>query len=323
MSDTDGWWQASDGEWYPPEMHPRRANERPASRPTPAQYLVDAPDVRMEVSPDDRTARIALNRKRARRRALRTIGFGTIGLVVVIAVLGSIADSDDDPVDDTTGAPAAAAAPQAVGDVVIEDQPGAPTTVPAPTLAPTGAAGDADEVDDVTACALVDSQTVSIDLTNDSSDTSSYAIDINYLDAAGQRIADETFYVNHVRTNEHAIARSYAFAAKDAASCEIAEVERISAASPDDLAEVACAITGVDVLGDIQTRFTATNGSSGLSDYLISASLVRDGVRIGTADAAIENVAPGASAPGDGFTTVDGPAEGVTCEPVYVQRMAS
>jgi hypothetical protein len=148
-------------------------------------------------------------------------------------------------------------------------------------------------------------------------------IDVNYLDAAGQRIADETFFLNHVRPDERATDAHFAFNAGDATSCEIAEVDRLSAQSPDDVNEVTCEVTGVDVIGDISAALTATNGSSELSDYLISATLMRDGVRIGTVDAVIENVQPGQSAPGEGLSIVDGPADGVTCEVVHVERTAS
>lgn len=186
-----------------------------------------------------------------------------------------------------------------------------------------GPAGDDDEVDDVGACTLVDSETITLEVLNNSSEMSSYIIDVNYLDGADQRIADETMFVNHVRPDERAVEQSYAFGASGAASCVVAEVDRISSPSPDDTAEVTCQVNGVDGLGDIAVTLEASNGSSELSDYLISGSLVKDGTRMGTVDAVIENVPAGGSAPGDGFTTADGPADGVVCEVVYVERTSS
>lgn len=115
---------------------------------------------------------------------------------------------------------------------------------------------------------------------------------------------------------------AFAFSATGASGCEIAEVDRVSAESPDDVSEVTCEVTGVDALGDISTSLVATNGSSELSDYLITAALVRD-VRIGTVNAVIENVPPGESAPGAGLSLVDGPADGVSCAVIYVQRTSS
>lgn len=147
-------------------------------------------------------------------------------------------------------------------------------------------------------------------------------IDVVYRDEAGQRLADEPFFINHVRSGENVVERQSAFS-RAGTICAILEVERISAESPDDVAEVTCEVTGVDAIGDIAVRFVATNGSSGVSDYLINAALIRDGLRVGTAFGSVENVAPGESAPTGGFSWADGPADGVTCETVHVQRMAS
>lgn len=243
-----------------------------------------------------------------------------LGAVVAGAVIASREDDTDDNAasptqptasSGTTGAPAAAVV--ATG-VPPEEQAAA---------AEPAAAGDSDEVDDVAPCALVNAETVTLDITNDSADMSNYIVDVNYLDGAGQRVADETFFVDHVRPNERAIDTTYASAASGAASCVIAEVDRMSGASPDDTTEVTCEMAGVDPIGDLAVTLTATNGSSGISDYLIAGAFMRDGVRIGTVDAVIENVPPGQSAPGTGLTTTDGPADGVTCDVVYVERTAS
>jgi hypothetical protein len=232
---------------------------------------------------------------------------GIIALIAVIAALAGGSDDDDDEPpaaspDGTTGG-SVAAAPVA--------------------SAAAGAAGAGDEVDDVGPCTLVDSDTVGLDVTNNSSEQSSYLIDVNFLDDAGQRIADETLVLNYLRPDEHAVEEHTVFNAEGAASCEIAEVDRISAQSPDDVTEVTCEVTGTDAIGQIATSMTATNNSSELSDYSIDATLVRDGVRIGSVFAFIENVQPGSSAPGDGLSVVNGPADGVTCEVVHVSRTSS
>jgi hypothetical protein len=230
------------------------------------------------------------------------------GIIAVIAVVASIAGNSDDD-DPTEVLPDEGASEAAVGAT----QPSAAG----------GAAGAGDEIDDVGPCTLADSETVALDVTNNSSEQSSYVVDVNYLDAAGQRVADETFFLNYLRPGEHAIEDSTAFNAGGASTCEIAEVDRFAAPSSDDVAEVTCEVTGVDAIGDIATSLTATNNSSELSDYLISGSLIRDGVRIGTVTAGIENVQPGGSAPGEGFSVVDGPADGVACEIVAVERTSS
>ena len=187
-----------------------------------------------------------------------------------------------------------------------------------------GAAGAADEVDDVGGCTLVDPERMTLEVTNNSSRQSTYIIDVNFLDDDdGARVGDETFFVNFVRPDERVREEHFVFDSAGGDTCEIAEVQRFAAETADDLAEVTCVITGVDPLGDIATAYTATNGSSELSDYVITSSLVRDGERIGTSHAVIENVRPGQQAPGDGFSIAAGPADGVVCEPVHVQRTSS
>ena len=195
------------------------------------------------------------------------------------------------------------------------------SSAPASSTPPAAIGGT--PADDVTGCSIVDENTVLIALTNNSSKTSSYFIDINYLDGAGQRIADESSIFNYVRAGEKVLEETYAFKAKGAATCEIAKVRRLAAESTDDIAEVTCEIKGVNVLKSIDVALTATNGSSKTSDYLVTATLTRDGVRVGTAFGTVKNVTPGSSAPGDAFTTTDGPADGVTCDVVDVTRTAS
>ena len=197
---------------------------------------------------------------------------------------------------------------------------------PTPPATPNGGpvvGGAADEIDDVAPCTLIDSETVLLDVTNNSSEQSSYIIDVNYLDETGQRVGDEPFFVNYVRPGERALEPTFVFDTGGGSACEIAEVDRISAESTGNLAEVTCEVTGVDFGEDIATALTVTNSSSELSDYFVTGTLVRDGVRVGTVSGFIENVQPGASAPGEGFSTVDGPAEGVTCEVVNVDRTSS
>ena len=251
-----------------------------------------------------------------------------LGALVVIGIIAAIAgagasdddDADDDAAGDGTEAPAT--------EVPGTEAPG--TEVPGTEVPATEAAGGEDEsasseasgesgeVSDVGPCTMVDAETVLLDVTNNSSEQSSYIIDVNYLDENGERVGDESFFINYIRPGEHALEESFALSTAGGATCEVAEVERFSAESPDDVAEVTCEVTGVDVLDDISTALTATNSSSELSDYLITAALVRDGTRIGTVTAVIENIDAGESAPGEGFSTVNGPADGVTCEVVYV-----
>ena len=184
-------------------------------------------------------------------------------------------------------------------------------------------AAGGDEAKDVAGCSIVDEFTVAFDLTNNSSEQSSYIIDANYLNATGERIGDGPFFINHVRAGERATEDSFGSVPDGAETCEVAEVERFAAGSPDDVSEVTCETKGEDFVGDVATELVATNNSSGLSDYLISFSLMRDGVRVGSGFATIDNVRSGQSAPTEGFSSLDGPADGVLCEVVHVERVQS
>ena len=186
-----------------------------------------------------------------------------------------------------------------------------------------GTATGGAEANDVGPCVVVDDDAIELDVTNNSSKQSTYVVDVNFLDANGQRVADESFFISDLRPGERAVEESFAFSLEGAASCEIAEVERFASESPDDTSEVTCEVTGLDFADDVEAGLVATNGSSGLSDYSINFAIIRDGVRVGTGFSTIENVRAGESAPGDGLTFVPGPAEGATCEVIKVSRTAS
>lgn len=251
------------------------------------------------------------------------------------------ADEDDDGIDedepaDTEAGVATATPPDAAEVTPVESQPAATETEPGepadtgpadtdagnpePGAAP---AGESDEIDDVGPCEFVDAETIVLDITNDSSEQSSYLIDVNFLDDGGQRLGDETFFVNYLRAGERTTEPQFVLDSSGGVACEVAEVDRFASVSDGDVGEVTCEITGLDFLDDIETAFTASNGSSELSDYFVTAALVRDGVRVGTSFGSIENVKPGESAPGDGFSTTDGPVDGVSCEIVNVLRTSS
>ena len=262
---------------------------------------------------------------------------GLIAVVALVAVVGNAVDKAASEVEESDPAttepfeeepaleteelePAVTDSSEVQPTVVVEElEP--EVTEPVASGDPAPAAGS--EAEDVGPCEIVDENTVKVDVTNNSSKQSSYFIDVNYLNDAGERIADDTFFVNYVRPGERAVENSFAVVEAGAASCQVAEVERFAAESADDIGEATCEVTGLDFIDDIETELVVSNGSSGLSDYFIDFALVRDGVRVGTGFASIENVQPGQSAPGDGFTSTDGPVEGTTCDVVHVQRIAS
>lgn len=264
--------------------------------------------------------------------ALAIVGvLGILGLIAVVALVVLAADSVDEALDEAAAELEAEEEEPIVSDAreeaVLEEEAEEPEVVDEPLEDPAveevdgPAAGD--EALDVSSCAIVDEFTVSFDVTNNSSKQSSYIIDANYLDEAGTRIGDEPFFMNYIRPGERAVEGSFGSVPENAASCEVAEVERFAAESTGDLSEVTCEVVGLDFADDIDTELIATNGSSGLSDYVINFAVIRDGLRVGSGFGSIENVKAGESAPSQGFSTVDGPTDGVTCEVVEVTRVAS
>lgn len=248
---------------------------------------------------------------------------GCAALVVVAAVAG----------DDSSDADAPAAS--------VTTERSASTTTTGSESAPSNGADDAsndesdgddepaepepagDEADDIQGCTVVDDRNIRIELTNNSSKTSSYWLDVALRDDSGRRVGDDTTFITHVRSGEQVSELGFVFDMAGGTECEVIEVNRTAAESPDDLGEVICTVSGEDSLGDIDAEVVATNGSSKTSTYSVTAALVRDGVRIGNGSAVIENVAVGESAPEDLLTTTDGPADGVSCEVVHVERTFS
>lgn len=182
-----------------------------------------------------------------------------------------------------------------------------------------------EEIDDVVSCERKDSETIVLELVNNSPKTSSYILTIGFFDEAGTRLADESTFVNYLRPGERTIEEQFMFE-EQGTSCEVLDAERFAAESIEsELAEVsACEIgDSPDVLGSIQASVAATNGTPETSDYSIDVAFVdAEGVRRGTGSAYVESVRSGETAPTDIFTDLDY-AEGYSCEVVAVTRNAS
>ncbi|MFT7650682.1 MAG: hypothetical protein ACI8Y4_005456 [Candidatus Poriferisodalaceae bacterium] len=296
VSQGDGWWQASDGKWYPPQEQPAVA---PPPPPTPTA---------MAAPPE-------ADKKKPlwRRRWFLVI----LALVVIVVIAGIASSSSEDESDDAgsnnsdsqeTSQDDATSAPDTDDDAAPSEE----TTTVAPTS----------EADDVIGCRIVDDNNVELEVMNNSSKTSSYFITTVYRDDAGTRLGDEVHIVSNLRSGERTIESAFGFSVEGAA-CEAADVDRFSAESDDDELDdaVSCTITGTDVLGDLTAEVVVANDSSQTSNYLLEVAFVRaDGVRVGTGSALINAVAQGETAPGDVFTTVK--TEAATCALVSVQRIA-
>ena len=94
MSDSSqgpGWWQASDGKWYPPEQHPQAASTLPppTQRPVPQAPITPPPAITPFGSPGGRS-------KRSWWRRWWVIAIGVVIAVAVVA--GIVGDKDQDDV---------------------------------------------------------------------------------------------------------------------------------------------------------------------------------------------------------------------------------
>jgi flagellar basal body-associated protein FliL len=202
------------------------------------------------------------------------------------------------------------------------------TVSPAETIDTTTAETDlevvgGDEALDAGVCTRLDSETMTIAVTNNSPKTSSYFLTVGYFDA-GQRVADSTELLNHLRPGEQSLETFILFDVP-AGDCEVIEVERFASESaPGEMAELSpCEVADANVLGHMTATVTATNGTPETSNYSVEVAFVNsEGVRVGNGFAFIEAVRAGESAPSEIFSVLD-EQPGLTCDVVAVIRNAS
>jgi len=180
------------------------------------------------------------------------------------------------------------------------------------------------EIVDYVSCSRIDDNTILLEIVNNSSKTSTYYLKVGFFDESGQRVADESATLSHLRPGERSIQEHYVFESKGSI-CEVIDLDRTSAES--DLSEAAeigaCEVGSADALGDIEATVTVTNGSPETSNYSIDVAFVdSEGIRRGDGSFFIEAVRPGESAPGDVFSTTDY-VNGLRCDVVGVDRTAT
>ncbi len=190
-------------------------------------------------------------------------------------------------------------------------------------VTPGGATGDG--LDDVVSCVRADPQTIVLDVVNNTAETTSYVLTVGFFDEAGNRLADEPMFLNHLRPGERAIEEQFTFD-EQGTVCEVLDVDRFPAGTDAaDMAQAsACEMgSGPDVLGAIEASLSVTNSASETSDFTVDVAFVDgDGVRRGSGATYIEAVRAGETAPGDVFTVLDH-SDGYTCEVVAVTRLPS
>lgn len=128
MSDSTqgpGWWQASDGKWYPPESHPDAAPHVPPPPAAPMIPPAHAPSPQIATSPVPNDPR---------KPWWRRWWAIALGVLILLFVIAAIASPDDDEADGSVEvAPAAD-----VDDEDTDDTDGGETDEPAVVATTTG-----------------------------------------------------------------------------------------------------------------------------------------------------------------------------------------
>jgi hypothetical protein len=151
-------WRYFDGSWTDDVAN--EGDDRTYTDPVPSQRTASSPSPQQ---PPEVSLEQAASPKLGKRRLLKLPLWLWAG-AGVIAIIAIASSSGDEPESAVGSRPDNVTSPAAAD--------------PAGTSGAAPAAGEADESDDVRSCALVDSETITIDLHNNSSGTSSYTIDV-------------------------------------------------------------------------------------------------------------------------------------------------
>lgn len=337
-----GYWQASDGRWYPPESRPAQPFAAPETirAPGPAGPAGQpgfggpqpgyGPQGFQGQAPDPGMAGPGLPPAKASRTGL-WVALGVVAALVLVggAVLAANLGSGTDTAGTTTTTTAKASTTSANG-TTASSASGSSSPKPTTGAATTGGStsfnfgGSSKAVDDITGCKQIGDEKIEIELSNKSAALSDYSLTIALLDDAGKRLGDTTGYIDNLRPGEHAIEQVYLFDNKGT-KCEVIDADRYDTASnPALLADVsACTVGQPDSLGDVTATLSATNSAAAKSDYTITVALIDpSGVRRGTGTSYIQAIRSKETAPGDIYTSVIG-GKNFRCEVVGVERTDS
>lgn len=332
MSETPGgpgWWQASDGKWYPPELHPdATAAGFPPPTSGPPGVPPAGPPSNAPVVPEGFPAVTPVgdpfaDDARGRRRWV------AIAIVVALLAVGGIVAATiavllggDDEVTEVT-APATTVVPDPGGTTPpTEPPPG--TDAPVTTDAP-----DTTEPSDTTVTPTTDAPAtttpptdpgeatcrslgvdtfgdvqVELTFTNPLGDVDDLQVAYALADRNGVRFGDSTAYVERAAANERFRISDDSLedlppdVDEDEVTCTILVIEEgfgFGDTEPPG-ADAACEFIEIDSFDDIQIRVSATSPFGETVDIEIIAALRGpDGVRFGTTSAFANRVAPGES----------------------------
>ena len=300
-----GWWQASDGNWYPPEQHPDRAlNPTPSSPTQPATAAT--------ADPEPNRAPLLL--------AGLVVSLVIAGLAAFL-LLRSSGDDADDLVDDAGAAPAPTAIPDGDGDR-------AGTALPT-----TGTETSADDTPADRSCAYLgpddfDDLHAELRFTMPFGEPRDLSVDFALVDGEGQRFLSSSAFIESAQPGER-----FRFDADTleplpasvsdpgAVRCEILAIEDIPLSDiPEVPSDATCVVTGVDSFGDVQVELSVSNPTGVQNDLSVDYALRGDGVRFQSGFTFIDQVPPGETVrmPDDSFTDAPAWAQDLTCEIIDV-----
>jgi hypothetical protein len=189
---------------------------------------------------------------------------------------------------------------------------------------PSGMDETGESSDHAADCGIADDGTVEVELTNKSSQLSSYRVGVAFAAPDSERNQTMSVQGDYIRPGERTVWNVdwSDWIASAPVRCEVLTVDQMAeVVDPDELEDVvSCEIVGdthTDVVGKAQVR----NGSWEASDYFIwFAFNDAEGVRRGGGIGWVEVVDPGESAPVEVHGSDQVQADGFTCEAVSVAR---
>jgi hypothetical protein len=352
MSDASrgpGWWQASDGKWYPPEQHPdahRLPDPPPASTPRPGPPPTGPTPIIQDTS---------------RRGRWKWWAAGVVVAAIVLAVIAATADTDDTPSDDadtvaepageastttdtgsavTTEPPAMTDAPATTGTSATTDAPATSATTEPPATTETSETSATTEPPATSQPAVPSGPTctirgvddfsdiqVELAFTNTAGDVGSLEVTYVLLDRSGVRFATESAFVEYpaagerFRVDEDTLTELPVGVDEASVTCQILGIEE--GFFSDDLVAptepFSCTFVEVDDFGDIQVDLIVTSPFGDTEDITIAYALrAPDGTRFADSRAFVDLVAPGETVrvAEDSLTDVPGWIDGgdVACD---------
>ena len=334
---SERWWDGSN--WgqqtrmpptVTPIVSPPASPSAPAPAPAPAPALATATANPLIPTPGPAAGPKSKSGLSSGAMLAIVAVLGLIGLLIGGAALMMLTGDDDELVEATKTTAAGSDAstgsettsPSGDGDATSETT-SAPDSDGGSDDGTSGLTGDGS--DDVVSCTRVDEDTIILEMVNNGDETASYWLTVGFFDDAGTRLADESSFVNYLRSGERSIEEHFVF--EEAGTvCEVLDVDRFpGVSSAEELAEVGeCVIAAEpDSFDDFAASLSITNSTATTSDYSVEVAFVDpNGIRRGTGSVYIEAVRTDETAPGEIFSSTDF-VEGYSCQIVGVTRTDS